>query len=139
MTPSRKALRLWGHRRSRPRSYPPIALAVSLAGVVDLGYAVEHRLSSDAVVMALGGTPDEVPGRYAAADPARFERRRAPWLLVQGTGDSADFIAMNRRVSARPELGHPELLEAPGDHFAIIDPASPLWRATVARVEALLA
>jgi hypothetical protein len=45
---------------------------------------------------------------------------------------------MNRRLAARDDLGRPELIAAAGDHVSIIDPASTLWRATIARAEEVL-
>ncbi|MDF2442658.1 MAG: hypothetical protein JWR01_861, partial [Subtercola sp.] len=117
---------------------PRIALAVSLAGVVDLPGAFGRNSSDGAVAMALGGSPAEHPERYAAASPSLFARRRTPWLLVQGTDDVDDFRLPNRELAANARVGHPELLERPGDHFAVIDPAAPIWQATLARIGALL-
>ncbi|RFA16211.1 hypothetical protein B7R21_02165 [Subtercola boreus] len=117
---------------------PPIALAVSLAGVVDLPGAYERNSSDGAVALALGGSPTEQPARYAAASPSLFEGRRAPWLLVQGTDDVDDFALPNRALAANGRVGHPELLERSGDHFAVIDPAAPIWHATIARVADLV-
>ncbi|RFA12562.1 hypothetical protein B7R22_15725 [Subtercola boreus] len=117
---------------------PPIALAVSLAGVVDLSGAFERNSSDGAIRMALGGSPAEHPERYAAASPSLFERRSTPWLLVQGTDDVDDFALPNRNLAVNGRVGHPELLERPGDHFAVIDPAAPIWHATIARIAELL-
>ncbi|PPF80031.1 alpha/beta hydrolase [Subtercola sp. Z020] len=113
---------------------PPVALAVSLAGVVDLPGAWARGSSDGAVAMALGGSPDEQPERYARASPSLYSGRRVPWLLVQGTDDVADFALPNRDLAANARVGHPELLELPGDHFAVIDPTTPIWHATVARM-----
>jgi hypothetical protein len=67
-----------------------------------------------------------------------FGGRLAPWLLVQGAQDSADLVEMNRRLAASTRLATPELLEASGDHFSVIDPASAIWAETIARVEEIL-
>ncbi|MDR5698331.1 kynureninase [Agromyces aerolatus] len=113
-----------------------VDLAVSLAGVVDLDAAHDRFLGEDAVRLALGDRLD-VPGRYAAASPARWTSRRAGWLLVQGADDSADLVEMNRRLAAREDLGRPELLELPGDHFSVIDPDASTWQLARARLTVL--
>ncbi len=118
-------------------SVPGVALAVSLAGVVDLDAAAHRRLSEGAARAALGD-PAEHLARYDAASPARFPRRGVPWLLVQGTDDDPDLVEMNRRLAAREDLGRPALVEGPGDHFAVVDPASGLWRAAAARLAELV-
>ncbi|RFA10593.1 hypothetical protein B7R54_16310 [Subtercola boreus] len=117
---------------------PPIALAVSLAGVVDLPGAYARNSSDGAIGMALGGSPADQPERYADASPSLFERRHTEWLLVQGTDDVDDFALPNRDLAANGRVGHPELLELPGDHFAVIDPSAPIWHATLVRITELL-
>ncbi|MDQ6527175.1 alpha/beta hydrolase [Nocardioides sp. LHD-245] len=121
-----------------PDRSDPAVLAVSMAGVVDLPVAHSRFMGEDAVRLALGGAPDEVPERYAAASPAGYRARRASWLLVQGTDDSLDLQDMNLRLSRADHLGRPELIVAEGDHFAVIDPASRIWRETERRASALL-
>ncbi|MCS5722885.1 alpha/beta hydrolase [Herbiconiux sp. CPCC 203407] len=111
-----------------------VQLTVSLAGVVDLVAAHERFLGEGAVGIALGGSPSEIPELYARASPREFRERSTPWLLVQGADDSADLVEMNRRLSRSVALGQPELLEAPGHHFSVIDPRAPIWEATWARV-----
>ena len=115
-----------------------VDLAVSLTGVVDLVAAHDRALGEHAIGLALGGSPVEQPMRYAAADPSAWTERRGAWLLVEGDQDSTDLREMNRRLSRREDLGRPELIEGPGDHFSVIDPATPIWAATIDRVEVLL-
>lgn len=115
-----------------------IALAVSLAGVVDLVAAHDRFMGEGAISVALDGSPTDRPARYESASPLAFRRRLAPWLLVQGTQDSADLVEMNRRLAASTPLARPPLVEAPGDHFSVIDPASAIWSETVARVGEIL-
>jgi acetyl esterase/lipase len=116
----------------------PVALAVSLAGVVDLVAAYELDLSNGAVRGALGGTPQEVADRYRDASPASFTGRRVPWLLVQGREDDPALIDMNRRLAVADAVDRPELIDAPGDHFSVIDPSSPIWNTTMDRVGRIL-
>jgi acetyl esterase/lipase len=110
---------------------PDLALAVSLAGVLDLAEGQRRFLGEGAITVALGGTPAEVPAVYAASDPMARLPLAAPALLVQGSGDSLDLIDINRRFARAS--GH-LLLEQPGDHFDVIAPGSPIWAATMAEV-----
>ncbi|MEU4232192.1 alpha/beta hydrolase [Nonomuraea sp. NPDC026600] len=113
-----------------------IALAVSLAGVLDLGEGARRRISSGAVPAALGGAPDEIPEVYAAADPLTRLPLGVPQLIVQGLDDDLDLVDFNRRYAARGRQAGDELVhvEQRGDHFAVIDPASGIWRATAAQL-----
>src|SRR5581483_5844362 len=100
------------------------------APVLDLAEA--HRLDLDdgAVAALLGGGPDQVPERYAAADPAALGAPDARLILVHGDRDGRVPVAMSRRY-ARTAGG--ELVEVPGaDHFAVIDPESAAWPVVVA-------
>ncbi|MFC6082621.1 alpha/beta hydrolase family protein [Sphaerisporangium aureirubrum] len=113
-----------------------VALAVSLAGVLDLAEADRRRLGTGAVAGALGGTREEVPWVYAAADPLTRLPLGVPQLVVQGTGDDLDMIDMSRRYAAAAQAAGDDVvhLERPGDHFDVIDPASPAWQATAAEL-----
>lgn len=113
------------------------AAAVSLAGVVDLAEAHARQMGEGAVGMALGGTPAELPDRYRAASPTARVFRRVPTVVVQGADDDPDLVEMNRRfVAGSRSDGAPVVaVERPGDHFAVIDPATEVWNATVAAFE----
>ncbi|GAB2601310.1 hypothetical protein Aab01nite_64010 [Paractinoplanes abujensis] len=110
---------------------PDIALAVSLAGVLDLHEGQRRFLGEGAITTALGGGPADVPDVYAASDPMTRLPLASPALLVQGSGDSLDLIDINRRFAAASGV---TLLEQPGDHFDVIAPASPIWAATMEAV-----
>lgn len=88
----------------------------------------------------LGGTPHEVPERYAAANPLRQVPLKAPALLVHGAGDrtvgvvqSRDYSAAARAAGAAVELVEP--LAAHRDH---VDPRSAAWAAVIERLDALV-
>ncbi|MFC0099790.1 alpha/beta hydrolase [Micromonospora marina] len=122
---------------ARRASGPRVALAVSLAGVLDLTEGERRYLGDGAVAAALGGSPATAPRRYAESDPMRRLPAGVPTLLVQGTEDSLDLVDANRRYAvaaadAGDEVRH---LEQPGDHFAVIDPASTIWQDTMAAVD----
>ena len=115
----------------RAASNQPVAAVVSLAGVVDLHAADERELSDGAVRLALGGRPDELPEWYREASPLACTQRRVPTVVAFGAQDDPDLVEMNRRF-ARAAQGAPvDVIDLPGDHFAVIDPTSQLWQATV--------
>ena len=111
---------------------PGIALAVSLAGVVDLPEGYRRGLGDGAIGMALGGSPEEKPEVYRTADPFSRLPLRTAALLVQGTQDSPDLVDFNRRFARAS--GAP-LIERPGDHFDVITPGSQIWWDTMDEVE----
>nr|BFE80870.1 hypothetical protein GCM10020093_034710 [Planobispora longispora] len=113
-----------------------VALAVSLAGVLDLVEGDRRHLSSGAVAAALGGSAAEVPAAYAASSPLERLPLKVPQLIVQGGGDDLDLIDLGRRYARAAQAAGDEVtyLEMSGDHFDVIDPASPIWRATAGAI-----
>ncbi|HEY3959810.1 MAG TPA: alpha/beta hydrolase [Solirubrobacteraceae bacterium] len=121
-----------GTPRVRPRQ------AVSLAGVADLADA--HRRWHGGVVDELmGGSPEEVPERYAVGDPVRLLPLDVPVLLVHGARDDTVSIAISRRYAeaARTAGGEVELVEIEGDvgHRTHLNPSSAAWAAVLARLQ----
>jgi pimeloyl-ACP methyl ester carboxylesterase len=110
--------------------------AVTLGGVLDLGAA--YRLGLDpepggtAVEALLGGSPDDVPDRYAAADPTRLGPPAVPVQALHGTADDVvpDALSMAYAAATGARL---ELLDG-ADHFGVIDPLSRAWPDVVAAV-----
>ncbi|WFE40931.1 alpha/beta hydrolase [Micromonospora sp. WMMD998] len=119
---------------------PRVALAVSLAGVLDLTEGERRHLGDGAISAALGGSPATAPRRYAESDPMLRLPVGVPTLLVQGTADSPDLVDANRRYAvAAAEAGDAvRHLEQPGDHFAVIDSGADIWQDTMAAVDAHL-
>jgi len=108
--------------------------AISLAGVVDLALAWQLHLSMDAVVELLGGTPDEVPERYATTSPAALLPLGVPQLLFHGTADVHVPIEVSRAYAkaARAANDPVQYIELPGvDHFDVINPGSRAWAKTI--------
>ncbi|MDH2426288.1 alpha/beta hydrolase [Sphaerisporangium sp. TRM90804] len=116
---------------------PVVTLAVSLAGVLDLVAADRRHVSAGAVAGALGGGADEIPEVYAASSPLERLPLGVPQLVVQGASDDPDLVDVNRRY-ARAAGEEAVYLELPGDHFAVVDPASAIWHATAAELAARL-
>ncbi|MEV5498499.1 alpha/beta hydrolase [Nonomuraea fuscirosea] len=121
-----------------------MALAVSLAGVLDLVQGDRRKLSAGAVAAALGRTSapagpsatsaqpgDEDP--YAASSPLHRLPLGTPQLIVQGRDDDLDLVDFARRHAALARQAGDDVtyLEQPGDHFDVITPAAPIWQATV--------
>lgn len=95
---------------------------VSLAGCSSLRLCAEWNLGGGAVRALLGGGPDEVPERYALADPAALPAPDVPVTLVHGTDDNTVPLAMSQAFQAG------RLIAIPGaGHFDLIDPDSPAW------------
>ncbi|MEU4537816.1 alpha/beta hydrolase [Streptosporangium sp. NPDC023825] len=113
-----------------------ITLAVSLAGVLDLAEGDRRHMSSGAVAVALGGSAAEAPAAYRRSGPLERLPLGVPQLIVQGGGDDLDLVDFGRRYArAAQEAGDQvTYLEMSGDHFDVIDPASPIWRATAGAV-----
>jgi acetyl esterase/lipase len=81
----------------------------------------------------MGGTPDEVPDRYALADPMQLLPLGIPTLLVHGAEDATVPVKRSRRYAeaARAAGDHVELVEpVPGEHRVHIDPRSASWHTT---------
>jgi acetyl esterase/lipase len=94
------------------------AEVLDLAGVVGLApvASLHQTLSGNAVADLMGGTGEEVPERYAAADPARSTP--VARVLIHGDADDIVPIELSRGYAAPCRL-----IEIPdADHFAVIDP-----------------
>ena len=113
---------------------------IAQAGVCDLagGY---RRWSGDAVGALMGGSPEQLPERYAAGDPACLLPLSMPALLVHGTLDETVSVELSRSyaTAARAAGGEVELVEiagAAGHHRAHIDPRGEAWAAVTRRLGA---
>jgi acetyl esterase/lipase len=128
-------LALWlgaGERRVR------LLGAVSLAGVADLVSGAIAGLGNGACRDLLGGMPDEVPERYAAASPAALLPLGAPQLLVHGERDEVVPPSQSRDYAeaARAAGDEAELVElADADHFDVIDARHLAWATAVKWIE----
>jgi acetyl esterase/lipase len=107
-----------------------VKAAISLAGVVDLQRAYQLRLSNDAVVEFLGGTPAEVADHYREADPMKLSIAARQWL-VHGAADdvvppafSRDYVSAKRKMKEDARL----VEIAVARHFEIVDPRSAAWK-----------
>lgn len=105
-----------------------IARVVALAPVGNLRKAAEYGMGSGPAVDFLGGTPEQVPEVYDAADPATRMRTRprAEVVIVHGDADTDVPVQSSRGLKGR--FDWVDYRELPGtDHFAVIDPLSDVW------------
>jgi acetyl esterase/lipase len=141
-------LAVWAAARAKlPASVPgsapkvPVTAVVSQAGVLDLATAANSGVGGTAAADFLGGTPAEVPERYAVADPIGQLPLDVPVLCVHSRADenvpfsqSTAYVAAARAAGATADL-----VEVGGDHFTVIDPTSSAWLTVVDALPRLLA
>jgi acetyl esterase/lipase len=121
-------------RRRLPKESPlhtldplPLRAAVSLAGVLDLRRAWELNLGQGAVAELLGGSPKDVPDRYAAASPAELLPIGLRQVLLHGTYDNLVPIEISKAYQA--------LAAAKGDDVQLISlPGADHFRCTIPRM-----
>jgi acetyl esterase/lipase len=120
---------------------PPVRVrwVVSLAGVADLTEAY-RRWRGGVARDLMGGSPAEVPERYAAGDPIRLLPLEMPALLVHGTDDETVSIELSRNYAeaTRAAGGEIELVEIEGpagSHRAHLDPRGAAWAAVTERLK----
>jgi len=135
-------LALWAAGRAAlpadaPGSAPSVCpmVAIGQGAVVDLVGAAAAPLGDGAVMELLGGSPDEVPGRYAMARP----RLDAGATVVSVVGTCDDIVPPSCSVDPlRP--GAIDVIEIEGaDHFDLIDPDHGAWAAVVDRLDGTIA
>ena len=113
--------------------------AIAQAGVCDLAGAY-RRWGGNAAHDLMGGSPDELPGRYAVGDPMELLPLPVPALLVHGTADELVSVALSRSYerAARASGAAVDLVEIPGRsgrHRAHVDPRGAAWAAVVSRLD----
>jgi pimeloyl-ACP methyl ester carboxylesterase len=89
----------------------------------------------------LGGTPDEVPERYAAASPAELAPLGVKQVLIHGVDDDIVPIAISEGYAARATAAGDDvtLIEIPNaEHFAVIDPESRAFARILSAVSSLV-
>ena len=113
---------------------------LALAPVADLAQAYRLDLDEGAVTALLGGGPDDVPDRYAAADPSALVPIRTRTVVIHGDQDIQVPIAISRSWVAADHAagGSATLIELPEcEHFGLIAPGSTAWPQVVAALRSL--
>jgi len=125
-----------------PGADPRVAVTgvVSQAGVLALADCARERVGGTAALDLMGGGPDELPEEYCLADPMAVVPLPVPVLCLHSRGDeNVPYSYSERYVAAATAAGgRATLTETHGDHFTLIDPASPDWAVAVAAVSELL-
>lgn len=101
---------------------------VSLAGPLDMVYAAHH--GNDRIVTALGGTPEQVPGRYTSVDPVQNIDPTMLVVAIHGTADTLVPPILSERYIDEVERqnGIGDLILADGeDHVSIVSSDRPVY------------
>ncbi len=99
---------------------------VPLAGISDLRRAYAEQLGGGVVGQLMGGSPDTIPQRYAAASPRELLPISAPQRLIHGTADTLVPFDMSQRFAKASK--NSKLIALPGaGHFDLIDPRAKVW------------
>ena len=123
-------LALWLASRRGPfapdADVPRPVLAVGQAPVAALVAGVPQRLGGGAIPRLLGGSPEQMPDRYAAADPVALLPSGVRTVLVHSAADTAVPISQSETyvAAARDAGDDATLVRVGGDHYAHLDPAS---------------
>lgn len=101
---------------------------VSIAGPLDMVYAATH--GDDRIVTALGGTPADMPDRYAMVDPIQNITPDTPVVAIHGTADGMVSPENSRRYvdAVSQHGGEARLILLNGeDHVSIVSEDSPAY------------
>jgi acetyl esterase/lipase len=110
----------------------PLRAAVSQAGVTDLTYAFELKLSSGVVARLMGGTPEEVPDRYAQGSPAALVPIGVPLACVHGGRDEVVPPSVSEGFAEKARLAGDDCdlrIFDDEEHMGHVDPENPMWHA----------
>lgn len=118
-------LALWlGSRGAGTPAGPPVvppALCVAQAPVACLALGWEQRLGDGAVELLVGGSPAQVPERYADADPLALLPVTTPVVLLHGADDDTVPVSQSRHYA---DASGARLRVVPGGHYEHLDPTS---------------
>jgi acetyl esterase/lipase len=104
----------------------PLRAVVPLAAVSDLKLAWTLKLSGGIVAELLGGTPEQVPDRYAKSSPMQLLPIPVPQRILHGTSDGIVPFAMSQQLARASHNATLVPIQGAG-HFELIDPRSTAW------------
>ena len=99
---------------------------IPLAAVSDLRRAWALQLSKGVVRQLLGGTPDQVPQRYATTSPIELLPISVAQRVMHGTADDTVPFDMSERFAKKSLNAKLIPLKGAG-HFELIDPRTREW------------
>lgn len=122
---------------------------ISLAGVVDLSLMEEVLSISEEVTREefnpvrelIGGSPADLPERYAQASPIRLLPLDVPQVLIHGALDATIpiGISQNYKKVADNINKNVDFIEIPSaEHFKLINPESEAWPIVIKEILTLL-
>lgn len=119
-------LAVWAAGRRDPRV--AVTHAISQAGVLDLRLADTMALGGGAVAALLGHAAGPDDARW---DPQQQVPLDVPVWCVHGVDDAIVPLGQSEGyvVDATAAGARAEVVRVEGDHFVVIDPASPAWQA----------
>lgn len=132
-------LALWlAARRSLPRESPifssdplPVRGVVGLAAISNLReYGKDPGYCHESVALLLGGTPNQVPDRYAQASPIERFPIGVRVRLLHGTKDAVVPIEQSRSFATAAASQGDDARFVPiegAGHFDLIAPSAPSW------------
>lgn len=101
---------------------------ISLAGPLDMVQAVANGDSN--IVRALGGSPEQIPDRYASVDPIQNIDPGTPVIAMHGTNDTVVRPSLSQKyideLEKQSGSGQVILLEGE-DHTSIVSSTSPAY------------
>ncbi|HEX9035387.1 MAG TPA: alpha/beta hydrolase [Ktedonobacterales bacterium] len=110
----------------------PLAVAIALAGVVDLREAWALGLSDNATGRLMRAAPLDDPERYDIASPYEALPLGVRQVLLHGDADESVPIALSARYAERAQAFGDDatfVTLAGAGHFEPVDPATGEWRA----------
>lgn len=113
------------------------ALAVSLAGVLDLKLGDERWLGEGAVSAAIGGRYTDKPAFYDESSPISLLPLGIPQVVACALSDDPNLLETSRAycAAALTTADQVEVVEGVGGHFHVIDPDSAIWLDIVRAIE----
>lgn len=118
---------------------PTPSLVVAQAPVASLAEASRGGLGGGAVDALLGGSPAEVPERYAVADPVALLPTGVWVVCVHGERDDVVPLSQSEAYVAAAQAAGDDasLVVVPGGHFEHLDPRSEAVEALRAELSRL--
>jgi acetyl esterase/lipase len=125
-------LALWAGGRARfPDEAPGASPRVALRDVLALGAVCDLRLAHNVAKLLLRGDEEEVPERWALANPMQLLPLPVPVGLVHATNDETVPVIHSREYAKAAQAAGADvtLIEPRGGHRDPINPGSAAWDA----------